>query len=142
MAWTGGRLWATNPDDPVAHTLVVEEVTFMLRTEIVRGLATLLGAVESSNVLDVVERVYRELTRQSGEVRMTEVLESYQKFLLAYNSSFGPVERQMMRTLEVQEFSEAEWWSTVIGAASGSAKTQEAAAAIGHPQFRLRVVTE
>jgi hypothetical protein len=122
--------------------LVNEEVTLMLRTEIVRGLATLLGAVEDSNVLDVVERVYRELTRQSGEVRMTEVLESYQKFLLAYNSRFGTVERQMMRVLEVQDFAEAEWWSTVIGAASGSAKTQEAAAAIGHPLFRLRFVAD
>jgi len=114
----------------------------MLRTEIVRGLANLLGAVEESNALDVVERVYRELTRQSGEVKLTEVLEAYQKFLLAYNSRFGAVEKQLMKTLEVQDFAEAEWWSTVIGAASGAGKTQEAAGTIGHPLYRLRFVSE
>jgi hypothetical protein len=90
----------------------------------------------------VVERVYRELTRQSGEVKMTEVLESYQKFLLAYNSRFSPVDRDLMKTLQVHEFAEAEWWSVVIGAASGSGKTQEAAATIGHPLYRLRFVAE
>jgi hypothetical protein len=114
----------------------------MLRTEIVRGLANVLRAVEDSNALDVVERVYRDLTRQSGEVKLTEVLESYQKFLLAYNSRFTNVEKQMMRTLEIHEFAEAEWWSHVIGAASGAGKTQEAAAAIGHPLYRLRFVSE
>jgi hypothetical protein len=114
----------------------------MLRTEIVRGLANVLRAVEDSNALDVVERVYRDLTRQSGEVKLTEVLESYQKFLLAYNSRFTNVEKQMMRTLEIHEFAEAEWWSNVIGAASGAGKTQEAAAAIGHPLYRLRFVSE
>ena len=114
----------------------------MLRTEIVRGLANLLSAIDGSNVLDVVERIYRELTRQTGEVKMTEVLEAYQKFLLAYNSSFSPVERQLMKTLEVHEFAEAEWWAVVIGAASGSGKTQEAAATIGHPLYRLRFVAD
>ena len=83
----------------------------MLRTEIMRGLANVLASVEESQVLDVVERVYRELTRQSGEVRVTEVLEAYQKFLLAYNSRFGEAERTLMRTLQVHEFAEAEWWS-------------------------------
>ena len=114
----------------------------MLRTEIVRGLANLLTAVEESRVLDVVERVYRDLTRQTGEVGMTEVLESYQKFLLAYNSRFTAPEKQMMKTLEVHEFAEAAWWANVIGAASGAGKTQEAAAAIGHPLYRLRFVVE
>jgi hypothetical protein len=114
----------------------------MLRTEIVRGLANLLTAVEESRVLDVVERVYRDLTRQTGEVGMTEVLESYQKFLLAYNSRFSTPEKQMMKTLEVHEFAEAAWWANVIGAASGAGKTQEAAAAIGHPLYRLRFVIE
>ena len=114
----------------------------MLRTEIMRGLANLLTTVEDSQVLDVVERVYRELTRQSGEVRVTEVLEAYQKFLLAYNSRFTTVERNLMRTLEIHEFAEAEWWSVVIGAASGAGKTQEAAASIGHPLYRLRFVAD
>jgi hypothetical protein len=114
----------------------------MLRTEIVRGLSNLLAAVESSNVLDVVERVYRELTRQSGEVKITEVLEAYQKFLLAYNSEFTNAERQAMKILDVHEFAEAEWWSVVIGAASGGTKTQDAATAIGHPLFRLRFVMD
>lgn len=114
----------------------------MLRTEIVRGLSNLLSTVESSNVLDVVERVYRELTRQSGEVKITEVLESYQKFLLAYNSSFGPAEHQVMKLLDVQEFAEAEWWSVVIGAASGSSKSQDAATTIGHPLYRMRFVVD
>ena len=67
----------------------------MLRTEIVRGLANLLSAVESSNVVDVTERVYRELTRQSGDVKISEVLDCYQKFMLAYNSSFSNIERQV-----------------------------------------------
>ena len=114
----------------------------MLRTEIMRGLANVLASVEESQVLDVVERVYRELTRQSGEVRVTEVLEAYQKFLLAYNSRFGEAERTLMRTLEVHDFAEAEWWSTVIGAASGAGKTAEAAAGIGHPLYRLRFVVD
>jgi hypothetical protein len=114
----------------------------MLRTEIVRGLANLLAAVESSNVLDVVERVYRELTRQSGEVKMQDILEAYQKFLLAYNSQFTGVERQIMKTLEVHEFAEAEWWSVVIGAASGGAKTPEAANTIGHPLYRMRFAVD
>ena len=114
----------------------------MLRTEIMRGLANLLSAVEDSNALDVVERVYRDLTRQAGEVAVTEVLEAYQKFLLAYNSRFGATEKQLMKTLEIHEFAEAAWWSNVIGAASGSGKTQEAAAAIGHPLYRLRFVSE
>jgi hypothetical protein len=78
----------------------------MLRTEIVRGLANILAAVEDSNVLSVVERVYRELSRQGGEVKMPELLESYQKFLLAYNSSFTPTERQMMKVLDVAEFAD------------------------------------
>ena len=114
----------------------------MLRAEIIRGLANLLTSVEDSQVLDVVERVYRELTRQSGEVRVTEVLEAYQKFLLAYNSRFTTAERNLMRTLEIHEFAEAEWWSVVIGAASGAGKTQEAAASIGHPLYRLRFVAD
>ena len=114
----------------------------MLRTEIVRGLANLLSAVEDSNVLDVVERVYRDLTRQAGEVGVTEVLDAYQKFLLAYNSRFTPIERQLMKILEVHEFAETVWWSSVIGAAGGGAKTQEAAASIGHPLYRLRFVVE
>jgi hypothetical protein len=114
----------------------------MLRTEIVRGLANLLAAVESSNALDVVDRVYRELTRQSGEVKIQEVLESYQKFLLAYNTQFGVPERQVMKLLDVHEFSEAEWWSVVIAAASGGTKTQDAATTIGHPLYRLRFVVD
>jgi hypothetical protein len=114
----------------------------MLRAEIMRGLAGLLTAVEDSNALDVVERVYRELTRQTGEVKLTEVLEAYQKFLGAYNTHFAPAERQLMKTLDIQEFAEAEWWSVVIGAASGAGKTQEAAATIGHPLYRLRFVSE
>ena len=114
----------------------------MLRTEIVRGLSNLLGAVESSNVLDVVERVYRELTRQAGEVKITEVLETYQKFLLAYNSTFTNVERQIMKVLDINEFSEAEWWSVVIGAASGGGKSPDAANTIGHPLYRLRFVVD
>ncbi len=114
----------------------------MLRTEIMRGLANLLAAVEDSQVLDVVERVYRELTRQSGEVRVTEVLEAYQKFLLAYNSRFTAAERTLMRTLEIHDFAETEWWSIVIGAASGAGKTTEAASSIGHPLYRLRFVVD
>ena len=114
----------------------------MLRTDIMRGLANLLGAVEDSRALDVVERVYRDLTRQTGEVGMTEVLESYQAFLLAYNSRFGATEKQLMKILEVHEFAEAAWWSSVIGAASGAGKTQEAAAAIGHPLYRLRFAAD
>jgi hypothetical protein len=113
----------------------------MLRTEIMQGLAHLLAAVEDSNALDVVERVYRELTRQSGEVKLTEVLESYQKFLLAY-SRFSAPERQLMKTLDIHEFAEAEWWSVVIGAASGAGKTQDAATTIGHPLYRLRFASE
>jgi hypothetical protein len=113
----------------------------MLRTEIMQGLAHLLAAVEDSNALDVVERVYRELTRQSGEVKLTEVLESYQKFLLAY-SRFSTPERQLMKTLDIHEFAEAEWWSVVIGAASGAGKTQDAATTIGHPLYRLRFASE
>lgn len=114
----------------------------MLRSEIVRGLATLLAAVESSNVLTMVERVYRDLTRQAGEVKLPELLEAYQKFLLAYNSQFGPAEKQAMKVLEFAEFADAEWWSTVISAAGGAAKTADAASVIGHPLFRLRFVVD
>jgi hypothetical protein len=114
----------------------------MLRTEIMRGLANLLTTVEESQVLDVVERVYRELTRQSGEVSVTEVLEAYQKFLSAYNSRFSQSDRALMRALQIHEFAEAEWWSAVIGAAGGAGKTQEAAGAIGHPLYRLRFVVD
>lgn len=120
----------------------MEGAPLMLRADIVRGLFNLLDALESSNALDVVERVYRELTRQSGEVKIAEVLEAYQKFLLAYNSSFGAVERQVMKTLDVHEFAESEWWSTVIATASGGTKSQDAAAAIGHPLFRIRFVVD
>jgi hypothetical protein len=114
----------------------------MLRTEIVRGLANILAAVEDSNVLSVVERVYRELSRQGGEVKMPELLESYQKFLLAYNSSFTPTERQMMKVLDVAEFADSEWWSVVIAAAGAASKSPDAAAAIGRPLFKLRFVAD
>jgi len=113
----------------------------MLRTEIVRGLHSLLTAVDNSNVLDMVERVYRDVTRQTGEVKLPELLVAYQKFQLAYNS-FTPAERAVMKTLEIHEFAEPEWWSVVIGAAGGAAKNQDAAATIGHPLYRLRFVAD
>lgn len=112
----------------------------MLRTEIVRGLATLLGAIEESRVLDMIERVYRDLTRQSGEVRLPELLESYQKFLQTYNSRFTTAERQLMKTLDIGELADTEWWSTVLTASA--AKSQDAASVIGHPLFRLRFVVD
>jgi hypothetical protein len=114
----------------------------MLRTEIVRGLANLLSAVESSNVLDVTERVYRELTRQSGDVKIPEVLDCYQKFMLAYNSSFSNIERQVVKALDVAEFADAEWWSVVIATVSGGARTSDAATMIAHPLYRLRFAVE
>jgi hypothetical protein len=114
----------------------------MLRTEIVRGLANLLSAVDSSNVLDVTERVYRELTRQSGELKIPEVLDCYQKFMLAYNSTFTNIERQVMTALDVAEFANAEWWSVVIAAAGGGAKPPEAANTIAHPLYRLRFAVD
>jgi hypothetical protein len=113
----------------------------MLRTEIVRGLHNLLAAVDSSNALDMVERVYRDVTRQTGEVKLAELLVSYQKFQQAY-TGFSTAERQVMKTLDIQEFAEPDWWSVVIGAAGGAAKSQEAAATIGHPLYRLRFVVD
>ncbi len=114
----------------------------MLRTEIVRGLANLLAVVDSSNALDVVERVYRELTRQSGEVKIPEVLDCYQKFMLAYNSTFTNIERQVIKSLDVGEFADAEWWSVVIAAAGGATKSPDAAATIGRPLYRLRFAVD
>jgi hypothetical protein len=117
-------------------------VSKMLRTEIVRGLSNILTAVEESNVLSVVERVYRELSRQGGEVKMTELLESYQKFLLAYNSTFTSVEHTMMKVLDVNEFADADWWSVVIGSTGAASKSPEAASLIGRPLFKLRFVAD
>jgi hypothetical protein len=114
----------------------------MLRSDIVRGLANILAAVEDSNVLSVVERVYRELSRQGGEVKMPELLESYQKFLLAYNSSFTSTEHHIMKVLDVGEFADADWWSVVISSAGAASRSPDAAATIGRPLFRLRFVTD
>jgi hypothetical protein len=113
----------------------------MLRTEILRGLSTLMAAVESSDVLSVTDRVYRDLTRQSGEVHMPELLTAYQKFLLAY-SNFGPTEKQLMEHLEISDYASADWWSIVIAAAGGASKTPDAAATIGRAAFRLRFVMD
>ncbi|HTZ70285.1 MAG TPA: hypothetical protein VMB71_06505, partial [Acetobacteraceae bacterium] len=99
----------------------------MLRTEMLRGLQNLIAAVESSDVLAVTDRVYRDLTRQTGEVEMPELLTAYQKFLVAY-SGFAPTEKLLMQHLEVNEYSSPEWWAVVIAAASGGAKAQDAAA--------------
>jgi hypothetical protein len=114
----------------------------MLRSDIVRGLANILAAVEDSNVLSVVERVYRELSRQGGEVKMPELLESYQKFQLAYNSRFTPTEHHIMKVLDVGEFAEADWWSVVISSAGAASRSPDAAATIGRPLFRMRFVAD
>ena len=113
----------------------------MLRTEMLRGLASLMEAVERSDVLTVTDRVYRDVTRQSGEVEMPELLTAYQKFLLAYGG-FSATEKLLMKQLEVSEYAEASWWSVVIAAAGGGAKTADAAATIGRPAFRLRFLMD
>jgi hypothetical protein len=113
----------------------------MLRAELLRGLGNLLAAVEASDVLSVTDRVYRDLTRQSGEVEMSEILTAYQKFLMTY-SGFAATEKQLMKQLEVAEYASAEWWSVVIAAAGGSAKSPDAAATIGRPAFRLRFLMD
>lgn len=110
----------------------------MLRSEIVRGLALFLAAVETSNILPVVEQVYRDLTRQSVESRTIDVLEAYQKFLLAYNTQFTDGARRMMKILDIAEFADNEWWTVLIMAASGNNKLTDASGVVGRPLFRLR----
>ena len=114
----------------------------MLRSEIVRGLELFLDAVETSKVLPVVEQVYRDVTRQSGESRTVEVLDAYQKFLLAYNTHFTEAARTLMKTLEIGELAENEWWSVLIMAAGGANKINDATTVIGRPLFRLRFVVD
>ena len=114
----------------------------MLRSDIVRGLGLFLAAVETSKVLPVVEQVYRDLTRQSGETRTVEVLESYQKFLLAYNTQFTDAARQLMKTLDVGEFADSEWWSVLIMASGGGKQINDASGVVGRPLFRLRFVVD
>lgn len=113
----------------------------MLRTELLRGLANLMAAVETSDVLAISDRVYRDVTRQSGEVHMPELLTAYQKFLLAY-SNFGSTEKRLMEQLEIGEYASAEWWSVVIAAAGGASKSPDAASTIGRAAFRLRFVMD
>ncbi len=114
----------------------------MLRSEIVRGLALFLAAVETSNILPVVEQVYRDLTRQSVESRTIEVLDAYQKFLLAYNTQFTDAARQAMKLLDIAEFADNEWWTVLIMASSGNNKLADASSVVGRPLFRLRFVVD
>ena len=114
----------------------------MLRSEIVRGLELFLDAVETSKVLPVVEQVYRDLTRQAGDSRTVEVLEAYQKFLLAYNTQFTDAARTLMKTLDVGEFAENEWWSVLIIASGGATKIDDASNIVGRPLFRLRFIVD
>lgn len=114
----------------------------MLRSEIVSGLNSLLAAMAETNVPDIVERVYRDLSRQGTESANTvEVLTCYQKFMLLYTTKFTDVERRMMRVLDIGEFAETEWWGSLIAAASGSAQIPDPAS-IGRPLYRLRFVLD
>jgi len=114
----------------------------LLKSEIVRGLALFLAAVETSNVLAVVEQVYRDLTRQSVESRTVDVLEAYQKFLLAYNTQFTDAARRLMKTLDIAEFADSEWWSVLIMASNGATKIADASTIVGRPLFRLRFAVD
>jgi hypothetical protein len=114
----------------------------VLRSEIVRGLALFLAAVETSNILSVVEQVYRDLTRQSGEARTIDVLEAYQKFLLAYNTQFTDAARKVMTILDIAEFADSEWWTVLIMATGGNNKVADASGVVGRPLFRLRFVVD
>ncbi len=114
----------------------------MLRSEIVRGLSSLLRAMETSRVPAVVEGVYRDLARSPGETKTTDVLAAYQAFMLAYTTQFTEVERQVMATLDIAEFADGEWWTMVIVASSPGAKAADASSAIGRPLYRLRFVID
>jgi hypothetical protein len=114
----------------------------LLKSEIVRGLALFLAAVETSNVLAVVEQVYRDLTRQSVESRTIDVLEAYQKFLLAYNTQFNDAARRLMKILDIAEFADSEWWTVLIMASSGANKLADASGVVGRPLFRLRFAVD
>ncbi len=114
----------------------------MLRSDIVRGLTNLLAALESSQVPAIVEGVYRDLARSPGETRTIDVLQAYQSFMLAYNSRFTDVERQVMRTLDIAEFADGEWWTMVIMASSPAPKGPDMSNAIGRPLYRLRFVID
>ncbi len=114
----------------------------MLRTEIVSGLESLLGAMAAAEVPDVVERVYRDVSRQAGEpVKTTDVLICYQKFMMSYSTKFTDVERRMMRVLDIQEFAETDWWGSLIAASGGGTQLPEPAT-IGRPLYRLRFVID
>jgi hypothetical protein len=114
----------------------------MLRSEIVSGLESLLAAMADADVPNVVELVYRHLSRQgTEEVKTTDVLTCYQKFMLSLTSKFGEVEKRMMRVLDINEFTETEWWGQLIGAASGGLQMPDPAV-IGRPLYRLRFVID
>lgn len=114
----------------------------MLRSEIVRGLNNLLQALDKSRVPVVVEGVYRDLARAAGETKTIEVLQSYQNFMVAYNTEFTEVERKVLATLDIAEFADNEWWTMVIMASSPGPKASEASSAIGRPLYRLRFVID
>ncbi len=114
----------------------------MLKSEIVRGLSQFLEAVETSKILPTVEQVYRDITRQAGETRTVEVLESYQKFLLAYNTQLNDAARHLMKTLDVAEFADSEWWSVLIMASGGAKQISDASSVVGRPLFRLRFLVD
>jgi hypothetical protein len=114
----------------------------VLRSEIVRGLNNLLQALEKSRVPVVVEGVYRDLARAPGETKTIDVLQSYQSFMLAYNSQFTEVERSVLNTLDIAEFADNEWWTMLIMASSPGPKAPEASSAIGRPLYRLRFVID
>ena len=114
----------------------------MLRTEIISGLENLLTSLAAADVPDVVERVYRDISRQGGDpVKTTDVLVCYQKFLMSYTGKFTEVEKRIMRVLDIQEFAETDWWGSVIAATGGGAQVPDPAS-IGRPLYRLRFVID
>jgi hypothetical protein len=114
----------------------------LLRSEIVRGLNSLLAALETSRVPAIVEGVYRDLARSPAETKTLEVVEAYQAFLLAYNTRFTGIERQVMHALDIAEFADSEWWTMVILASTPGQKGAEASSSIGRPLYRLRFVID
>ncbi len=114
----------------------------VLRSEIVRGLNNLLLAFDKSRVPAIVEGVYRDLARSPGETKTIDVLQAYQGFMLAYNTEFSDVERQVMTMLDISEFSDNEWWTMLIMASSPGQKASDASSAIGRPLYRLRFVID
>jgi len=117
-------------------------VTTLLRSDIVRGLANLLQALDKSRVPLIVEGVYRDLARAPGETKTIDVLQSYQSFMMAYNTAFSDAERRVMSTLDIAEFADNEWWTMLIMASSPGPKAPEASSSIGRPLYRLRFVID